>query len=96
VVAISQSKIFAPMIFEEAMSQDVFDSYIKKVLAPELKENQTLMIDNLSSHKAAELLKHLNDKKVKPVFLQPQSPHSNTIEHAWSKTKNIMSESERP
>jgi len=64
--------------------------YVKECLAPVMKKSDTLMLDNLSSHKVKDALKPLYDKDIKLVFLPPYSHDFNPIELAWSKIKAYL------
>ncbi len=51
--AIRLSGMFAPMTVEAATDADIFLAYVDRVLAPELKPGDVVVMDNLSSHKGA-------------------------------------------
>ncbi len=90
VSAVSASKIIAPFIFEGSMDSKIFQTYVKKVLIPELKSGQVLIMDNLSSHKSQIVQQMLEESGIKLVFLPPYSPELNPIELAWSQLKNYL------
>ncbi|AMK19561.1 putative transposase [Sphingobium sp. MI1205] len=41
----------APMVLEGPINGNLFEAYVNKVLAPDLKPGDVVIIDNLSSHK---------------------------------------------
>ena len=90
VAAITTSRIIAPMIIEDTIDAPAFETYVEKFLLPELKPNQTLIMDNLSSHKTAKTKELLEKNKIDIVYLPPYSPEMNPIEMAWSKLKSYL------
>lgn len=65
----------------------IFQEYLKCFLLPELKEDQTLIMDNLSSHKSEITKKLIRSKRINLVYLPP---YLNPIEVAWSKLKHYL------
>ena len=80
----------APLAYKGTLNGEFFEVYVKKVLAPAMKEGDTLILDNLSPHKVKDALKPLIDKGVKVIFLPVYSPDFNPIELAWSKIKAFL------
>ena len=75
------------MITEGPMTSFVFQGYVEWLLAPQLKPGDTVIMDNLSSHKSAAVQKAIETKGAKLIFLPPYSPDLNPIEKMWSKVK---------
>ena len=88
--AMGLSGIIAPLAYKGTLNGEFFSTYVKECLAPAMKKGDTLMLDNLSSHKVKDALKPLNDKGIKIVFLPPYSHDFNPIEQAWSKIKAYL------
>lgn len=82
--------VVAPLVYKGTMNGEFFSAYIENCLAPSMKRGDTLILDNLSSHKVDYALQPLIDKGVKVVFLPPYSPDFNPIELAWSKIKSYL------
>ena len=60
IAGLSCDGIVAPWVISGAMDRDAFDTYIKKVLIPELEPGSVVILDNLATHKsdaAAQMLK---------------------------------------
>lgn len=60
------------------------------MLVPELKPNQTIIMDNAAFHKnkiTEELIKSANCNL---LYLPPYSPDFNPIEPKWGHVKNIV------
>ena len=90
VAAINSKETVSPFIIEGSMTGDVFCSYLEEFLIPELKPNQTLIMDNLSAHKSAKVEKLIQNAGVNLLYLPPYSPERNPIELAWSKLKTYL------
>jgi transposase len=88
--AMGLSGIIAPLTYKGTLNGEFFSVYVKECLAPAMKTGDTLMLDNLSSHKVAYALKPLYDKGINVVFLPPYSHDFNPIEQAWSKIKAYL------
>jgi transposase len=80
----------APMVIEGATDGAVFRAYVKHVLVPTLREGDIVVLDNLSSHKAADIEEMLNAAGASLWFLPPYSPDFNPIEKMWSKVKALL------
>ena len=59
-------------------------------LAPELKEGQVVVMDNLPAHKPGRVRELIEDKGCELVYLPPYSPDYNPIEEAFSKIKGVL------
>jgi transposase len=73
-----------------ATTSTVFEAYVEQVLAPSLRSGQTVVADNLGSHKS-ERARELNQGRgCQLLFLPPYSPDYNPIEEALSKIKGLL------
>ena len=80
----------SPFMFKGTLNGDVFTVYVKKILAPKLREGDIVIMDNLSSHKVKGALDPVYQKGATVLFLPPYSPDFNPIELSWSKMKAIL------
>ena len=87
VCAILYDRVAAPMVLDGAMNQFAFQGYVNWLLVPELKPGDTVVMDNLSSHKSAAVQTAIETTGAKLLFLPPYSPDLNPIEKMWSKVK---------
>ena len=55
--------LVAPWVLEGPMTGDAFLIYVEKVLAPTLSQGDTVIIDNLSSHKVAGVREAIEQKE---------------------------------
>jgi transposase len=79
---------------EGTTSATVFETYVKKVLAPTLRPGQIVVMDNLSAHKGARVGDLVAQRGCELVYLPPYSPDLNPIEEAFSKMKGIVRRAE--
>ena len=80
----------APLIFEGAMTQLVFESYVEQMLVRALRPGDKLIIDNLAAHKSQKANDLIEACGARLVFLPPYSPDLNPIEKCWSKVKTAL------
>jgi transposase len=57
------------------------------MLAPTLRRDDLVLLDNLSSHKAAGIAEAITAQGAQLVYLPPYSPDLNPIEKAFAKLK---------
>ena len=50
IAGLSYDGIVAPWVISGAMDRDAFDTYIEKVLIPELEPGSVVILDNLATH----------------------------------------------
>lgn len=85
--ALRLEEITAPFLVEGAVDGEVFLVYLEQVLLPCLQPGDTLILDNLSTHKVQGAEAILRAKEVKLRYLPPYSPDLNPIEMAFAKLK---------
>ena len=69
---------------------ELFRLFVEKVLVPALWPGAVVVIDNLSTHKAARVREAIEAVGARLVYLPPYSPDLNPIELAWSKLKSYL------
>ena len=79
---------------EGATDREVFESYLQEVLAPSLRRDQIVVMDNLSAHKGERVRELVESTGCKLLYLPPYSPDLNPIEEAFSKIKGILRKAE--
>jgi len=80
----------ACMTVDCATDGDIFEAYVRRVLAPTLRRGDLVVLDNLSSHKRPRIARLVRARGAKLLFLPPYSPDFNPIEKMWSKVKSIL------
>lgn len=83
-------KLIAPMYFEGNTNSQMFNLWIKEILLPELKTNQTIIMDNAAFHKHQDTKKLIESVNCNLLYLPPYSPDFNPIEQKWSHVKNYV------
>lgn len=78
------------LIFDGALDYKMFEAYIEKILVPNLKPNNIVIMDNLSVHKSEKAKKLVEETGALYILLPPYSPDLNPIEKMWSKIKQIL------
>ena len=80
----------APMVLDGPINGAAFQAYVEQVLVPELKRGDTVIIDNLGSHKGAGVRASIEAAGAKLLYLPPHSPDFNPIENAFAKLKALL------
>jgi transposase len=82
------------LALEGPTTREVFEAYVDRVLAPELRPGQIVVMDNLSSHKGSRIRELIERRGCKLRYLPPYSPDLNPIEEAFSKVKGMLRRAE--
>ena len=77
----------APMVLDGPMDGPWFLAYVEQILVPTLSVGDTVIMDNLSSHKMPAVIEAINATGANIRFLPAYSPDFNPIENAFSKFK---------
>jgi transposase len=88
IAALHGKTLFAPMTFEGNCDRSLFETWLEKILLPELKPGQTVILDNASWHKGGRIEAIITRAKCFLLYLAPYSPEDNPIEKVWSVIKN--------
>lgn len=80
----------APWVLDGPMNGDAFRVYVSDVLAPTLKQDDVVVMDNLPAHKVAGIRDPIIAKGAQVYYLPPYSPDMNPIEMAFSKLKALL------
>jgi transposase len=78
------------MTIDAGTSADVFEAFVAHELVPNLRTNETVVMDNLSAHKGVKVRKLIEAAGCELLFTPPYSPEFNPIEQAWAKLKDII------
>lgn len=91
-----QNKFIAPMTFDGYCNTETFNIWLEKMLLPELREGQTIILDNASFHKSKKTIELVESVGCNILFLPPYSPDFNPIEKAWAHIKKIVRKLHKP
>jgi transposase len=72
---------------DAATDADIFDAFVREMLAPALRPGDVVIWDNLSSHKTTEAQAAVEGARAVLLPLPPYSPDLSPIEPGWSKVK---------
>lgn len=87
VAGLRASGIAAPFVLDGPINRIAFETYVEKVLVPELRPGDIVIMDNLSSHKGPKVREMIEAAGSTLLFLPPYSPDFNPIENAFAKLK---------
>jgi len=75
---------------EGSTTAEVFETYLERVLLPELEEGQVVVMDSLPAHKPGRVRELIEGGGCELLYLPCYSPDYNPIEEAFSKIKEIL------
>lgn len=82
--------LIAPFVLDGPINAECFLAYVEQILVPVLREGDTVILDNLSSHKNEEAARLIAAAGARILFLPPYSPDLNPIEMAFAKFKELL------
>lgn len=82
--------ITAPIVLDGPMNGAIFLAYIEQFLAPTLKPDDIVIMDNLPAHKVNGIRLAIEAAGAKLMYLPPYSPDLNPIEMMFSKLKALL------
>src|SRR5881275_2361739 len=90
VAGLRTSGVVAPLVLDGPINRAAFEAYVEKVLVPELRPGDVVILDNLSSHKGPRVRALIEAAGAKLLYLPPYSPDFNPIENAFAKLKALL------
>src|SRR6201990_3153165 len=87
IAALRQNGMTAPCTIDGAMTGRRFLTYVERCLAPTLKRNDIVMIDNLPAHKAAGVREAVEARGATLRYLPNYSPDLHPIEMSFGRLK---------
>ncbi|NER97513.1 MAG: IS630 family transposase [Symploca sp. SIO1B1] len=88
--AIKFDGVVATMTVNGGTTGNVFRTFIKKILLPELSPGDCLVADNLPAHYTNGIKEIVESVGATIVYLSSYSPDFNPIEHWWSQLKAFL------
>ena len=82
--------MIAPFVLDGPINRSAFETYVERVLAPELRQGDIVVMDNLSSHKGPKVRERVEAAGASLLYLPPYSPDFNPIENAFAKFKALL------
>jgi transposase len=71
VAGLTTGGMIAPWVLDGPINRDAFETYVEKVLAPELKPGAIVIMDNLSSHKRSRVGEMIEAAGASLLYLPP-------------------------
>jgi transposase len=90
VAGLRRDGIIAPFVISRAMNGDIFRTYVERVLAPQLRPGDIVVMDNLAAHKVQGVREAIGAHGAKLFFLPAYSPDLNPIEQLFAKLKALL------
>lgn len=90
--AIYNDQLFAVRLFDCSVNSDVFHSWVKHALIPELPRNSVIVMDNASFHHRIDTKELIEQNGHQILWLPPYSPDLNPIEKMWAWVKKKRKE----
>jgi transposase len=90
VAALRHNKMVAPMVLDGPINGASFVAYIEQCLAPTLKRDDIVVIDNLPAHKVHGVKEAIEATGATVQYLPQYSPDLNPIEMPFSKFKAFL------
>lgn len=88
--AVRLDGVVTALAIEGATDSEVFLAFTERVLAPELRPGDVVVMDNLSAHKTTGVRQAIEATGAHLVYQPPYSPDFNPIEQCWSKLKHFL------
>jgi transposase len=90
VAGLRTSGIVAPFVLDGPINREAFETYVARVLVPDLRLGDIVVMDNLSSHKGPRVCEMIEAAGATLLYLPPYSPDFNPIENAFAKLKALL------
>lgn len=90
IAALGLGGVRCSMVVDGAIDRGFFDAFVEDILVHELRPGDTVVLDNLSSHKSEQARRLIESRGAALVFLPPYSPDLNPIEMVFSKVKQLL------
>ena len=90
IAGLRNSGIVAPFVIDCPINRDIFETWVERILVPELRVGDIVVMDNLTSHKAPSVRALIEAAGAHLRYLPPYSPDFNPIENAFAKLKALL------
>ena len=90
IAGLRNTGMVAPMVLDGPINGSLFQDYVEQVLVPELRPGDTVVMDNLGSHKGTGVRAAIEAAGASLLYLPPYSPDFNPIELAFAKLKAAL------
>lgn len=88
--ALRAEGLIAPLVVDGPINGEIFLLWVEQFLAPVLRPQDIVVMDNLGSHKVQGVAQAITTAGAKVLYLPPYSPDFNPIELVFSKLKALL------
>lgn len=85
----------APFVVPCPMNRSIFETWVERVLVPELPPRAVVVLDNLAAHKGPRVRDLIAAAGGEVLYLPPYSPDLNPIEQAFAKLKHLLRDAQK-
>ncbi len=85
-----EGQLLAPLTCEGSCNRDLFETWLKNCLLPQLEPGDIIIIDNASFHQGESIKEIVEEAGCEIWYLPPYSPDLNKIENWWAVLKTWM------
>src|SRR5690625_3963965 len=82
--------MIAPFVISGPINRRIFETWVERILVPELRPGDIVIMDKLSSHKGLGTRALIEAAGAELLFLPPYSPDFKPIEMAFAKLKALL------
>lgn len=90
IAALSTRGIETALNVEGTLNGALFLYFLRHFLCPLLSKGDTVVLDNASPHKVADVRAMIEETGARIVYLPPYHPDLNPVELAWNKMKQSL------
>ena len=90
IAGLRHDRVTAPFVVEGPMNGEMFRAYVEQFLAPTLKRDDIVFMDNVSVHKVDGIEEAIEARGAIPFYLPAYSPDFNPIEQLFAKLKACL------
>jgi transposase len=90
IAALRHDRVTAPFVLDGAMNGETFKAYVEQFLAPTLKRDDIVFMDNASVHMVEGVEEAIEARGAIPFYLPAYSPDLNPIEQLFAKLKSML------
>jgi DDE superfamily endonuclease len=84
--------MLAPFVLDGPINRDAFETYVERVLVPELRKGAIVVMDNLSRHKGMTTRQRIETVGASLLYLPPYSPDFIPIENAFGQARGALAQ----
>ena len=90
VAGLTTRGVIAPFVLDGPINRTAFETWVAKVLVPELRPGDIVVMGNLPGHKGPQARALVEAAGARLLYLPPYSPDFNPIENAFAKLKALL------